>query len=69
MIVAVYIIANGTAYGLNDGFPLNPARDLGPRLFTYCAGYGTEVWTANHYWFWVPLVAPIIGGIVGSFLY
>ena len=31
------------SYGANAGFANNPARDLGPRLFTIVVGYGTEV--------------------------
>lgn len=41
--VGLLILAIGLSLGANCGFPLNPARDLGPRLFTYVAGWGPEV--------------------------
>jgi len=59
----------GISFGLNCGYAINPARDFGPRLFTLAAGYGSEVFSAYNYWFWVPLVAPHIGAVVGGLLY
>uniref|UniRef100_A0A0K0D3V5 Aquaporin-9 n=1 Tax=Angiostrongylus cantonensis TaxID=6313 RepID=A0A0K0D3V5_ANGCA len=56
-------------YGANGGFAINPARDLGPRLFTLCAGYGWEVFSAYGYYFWIPIVGPMIGAIIGAWLY
>lgn len=41
--VGLLVLAIGLSLGANCGFPLNPARDLGPRLFTYVAGWGPEV--------------------------
>lgn len=41
--VGLLILAIELAMGSNCGVPLNPARDLGPRLFTYVAGWGPEV--------------------------
>lgn len=41
--VGLIIMAIGVSMGLNCGYPLNPARDLGPRLFTAVAGWGMEV--------------------------
>ena len=42
LLVGQLIIGIGLAYGTNCGFPLNPARDLGPRVFTAVAGWGLE---------------------------
>lgn len=39
--LAVFVI--GLSMGGKCGYPLNPARDLGPRVFTYLAGWGGEV--------------------------
>ena len=35
----------GVTFGMNCGYPINPARDLSPRIFTAIAGWGTEVFT------------------------
>jgi MIP family channel proteins len=69
LVVGATVLAIGMTYGLNSGYAINPARDLGPRLFTYVAGWGGQVFTANHNWWWVPVVGPIIGAIVGGFVY
>lgn len=43
LAIGLIIMAIGVSMGLNCGYPLNPARDLGPRLFTAVAGWGMEV--------------------------
>ncbi|XP_060906625.1 aquaporin-10a [Labrus mixtus] len=68
-IVAVIVLGISMSMSANCGAAINPARDLGPRLFTLTAGWGTEVFTCYNYWFWVPLVAPPIGGVLGSLIY
>ncbi|XP_060937332.1 aquaporin-10a [Limanda limanda] len=68
-IVAVIVLGISMSMSGNCGAAINPARDLGPRLLTLTAGWGTEVFTCYNYWFWVPLVAPLIGGVLGSFMY
>ncbi len=60
------VVAIGVAFGFNSGYAINPARDFGPRLFTFLAGWGRGVFTAGHGWWWVPIVAPCIGGVVGT---
>ncbi|CAD5221910.1 unnamed protein product [Bursaphelenchus okinawaensis] len=54
----------------NCGAALNPARDFGPRFMTLLVGYGWGVISYNNYtWFWVPLVAPMFGAILGYYVY
>ncbi|KAG2521536.1 hypothetical protein JM16_006196 [Phytophthora kernoviae] len=66
---ALMIMALGMAFGMNTGYAVNPARDFGPRLFTLCAGWGTKTFTSHHYYFWIPIVADLIGGVCGAGLY
>ncbi|XP_012513950.1 PREDICTED: aquaporin-10 [Propithecus coquereli] len=63
------VLVIGLSMGANCGFPINPARDLGPRLFTYVAGWGPEVFSAGNGWWWVPVVAPLVGSILGTAAY
>src|SRR5918995_43240 len=68
-LVGALVVAIGVAFGFNAGYAINPARDFGPRLFTFVAGWGTGVFTAGGGWWWVPIVAPIVGAILGAFAY
>jgi len=69
VVVGLLVLLIGATFGFNSGYAINPARDFGPRLFTSLAGWGHEVFTAGNGWWWVPIVAPLIGGIVGGFTY
>jgi MIP family channel proteins len=69
ILVGLLVMAIGMSFGFNAGYAINPARDLGPRLFTAVAGWGTEVFRAGDYWFWVPIIGPLIGGPLGAFIY
>ncbi|XP_017583423.1 PREDICTED: phospholipid-transporting ATPase ID isoform X2 [Corvus brachyrhynchos] len=42
VVVALLVLSIESSMGSNCGCPLNPARDMGPRLFTYVAGWGPE---------------------------
>lgn len=43
VLVGAVVLVIGISMGSNSGYALNPARDLGPRLFTYIAGWGVDV--------------------------
>ena len=69
VVVGMLVLVIGTAFGFNAGYAINPARDFGPRLFTFLAGWGSGVFTAANGWWWVPIVAPLVGGVVGGYTY
>ena len=69
ILVGGIVVAIGVAFGFNAGYAINPARDLGPRLFTAVGGWGGEVFSAAGGWWWVPVMAPCVGGIVGCYAY
>nr|XP_040051653.1 aquaporin-3-like [Gasterosteus aculeatus aculeatus] len=67
--VGFVVLVIGLSMGFNSGYAVNPARDLGPRLFTAIAGWGVEVFTVRNGWFLVPVCAPFLGTIVGVVIY
>ena len=69
LTVGLLVVAIGATFGMNSGYAINPARDFGPRLFTFIAGWGGEVFRAGNGWWWVPLVATPIGALLGGFVY
>ncbi|KAL7833457.1 hypothetical protein AOLI_G00284170 [Acnodon oligacanthus] len=69
LIIGLIILAIGVSMGLNCGYPINPARDLGPRLFTAVAGWGMDVFRAGGCWWWIPVAGPMVGGVVGAVIY
>ncbi|KAH9889971.1 aquaporin [Cubamyces lactineus] len=70
LVLFIMILGIGAALGMQTGYAINPARDLGPRLLTAMVGYGGDVFTfRSHYWLWCPVIAPIVGGLVGTFIY
>ncbi|XP_051537376.1 aquaporin-7-like isoform X1 [Myxocyprinus asiaticus] len=67
--VGLLVLLIGISLGSNSGYAINPSRDLGPRVFTLMAGWGLEVFRAGNGWWWVPLVAPLFGGVIGALIY
>jgi glycerol uptake facilitator protein len=72
LIIGFLVVAIGMAWGANAGYAINPARDFGPRLAEWITGYGTA-WRSiqgdHPFYFWIPIVAPIIGGLIGGALW
>uniref|UniRef100_A0A0N5BZ55 Aquaporin-9 n=1 Tax=Strongyloides papillosus TaxID=174720 RepID=A0A0N5BZ55_STREA len=63
------LVMIGCSFGMNLGYPINPARDLGPRIFTLFP-YGTGVFSSPSTYYWIaPTFAPFIGAAIGGWLY
>ena len=69
VVVGLLVLLIGATFGLNAGYAINPARDFGPRLFTFVAGWGGDVFRAGNGWWWVPIAAPCVGGVAGGWVY
>jgi glycerol uptake facilitator protein len=70
VIIGLVVVGIGMAFGSDAGYALNPARDFGPRLASALTGYG-GAWRDQYgrLYFWVPIIGPLIGGVIGAFLY
>jgi glycerol uptake facilitator protein len=70
VVVGFIVVAIGMAWGTDAGYAINPARDFGPRLASFVTGYGSafrDQW--GNLYFWVPIVGPLIGAVIGAWLY
>ena len=68
LLVGILVLGIGVSLGGPTGYAINPARDLGPRLahaVLPIPGKRDSDWG----YAWVPIVGPIIGGIIGAGLY
>lgn len=67
-LVGVIVWSIGLSLGGPTGYAINPARDLGPRIahaLLPIAGKGGSDWSYS----WIPVVGPIVGGLIGAFIY
>ena len=68
LLVGLLVFAIGLSIGGPTGYAINPARDFGPRLAHFLlpiAGKGGSDWG----YAWVPIVGPLIGGVIGAVTY
>ena len=67
--VAFLVLVIGLCLGGTTGYAINPARDLGPRiahaLLPIPGGKRDSDWRYG----WIPVVGPILGGILAALLY
>lgn len=66
-LVGALVWGIGLSLGGPTGYAINPARDLGPRLAHFLlpiAGKGSSDWGYS----WIPVVGPIIGGILAGLI-
>jgi len=67
-IIGLLIVSIGLSLGGPTGYAINPARGLGPRIAHFLlpiAGKGSSDWQ----YAWIPVVGPIIGGVLGALAY
>ena len=69
LLIGLLVFVIGLSLGGPTGYAINPARDFAPRLFTAIAGWGSDVFRAGNGWWWVPIVAPCVGGVLGGWVY
>jgi len=68
LLIGLLVLGIGLSLGGPTGYAINPARDLGPRIahaVLPIAGKGGSDWG----YAWIPVVGPIIGGILGALAY
>lgn len=66
--VALLVVVIGMSLGGTTGYAINPARDLGPRIahaILPIKGKGSSQWSYS----WVPIVGPLLGGVLAALLY
>ena len=69
ILIGTIVVGIGMSFGALHGYAINPARDFGPRLFTVVAGFKNNGLTDGPMIFWVPIVGPLVGGVIGGALY
>ncbi len=69
VIVGLVVVAIGMSFGALHGYAINPARDFGPRCLAALAGFKNNGLTDGSGVFWVPIIGPPIGGVIGAGVY
>ena len=69
VLIGLVVVAIGMSFGGMHGYAINPARDFGPRLFTAVRGFRNNGLTDGSRVWWVPVVAPLLGGLLGAAVY
>ncbi len=69
LIIGLLVACIGASAGYLEAWPINPARDFGPRLFCFLTGWGPSALPSPQNYWWVPIAGPLIGGVIGGGAY
>ncbi len=69
LIIGLLVAVIGASMGYLEAWAINPARDFGPRLFCFFAGWGASALPSPGNYWWIPVVAPLLGGVLGGGAY
>jgi len=69
VLVGAIVWVIGLSLGGLTGYAINPARDFGPRVVAWLCGWGSSVFESHSYYFWIPIAGPLIGGVLGIWIY
>jgi glycerol uptake facilitator protein len=69
LMIGLLVATIGACAGYLEAWPINPARDFGPRLFCYFSGWGAQALPGPQNYWWVPIAGPLLGGIAGGGFY
>lgn len=72
-VVGLIVVAIGLSFGANAGYAINPARDFGPRILAWIAGWKSIAFPGDYgnvnAYFWIPIVGPLVGAAAGAVIY
>lgn len=69
LIIGLLVACIGASAGYLEGWPINPARDFGPRLFCWFMGWESAALPGPDNYWWVPIAGPLVGGVLGASVY
>jgi glycerol uptake facilitator protein len=69
LMIGMLVALIGASMGYLEAWALNPARDLGPRIFCFLVGWGPAAFPSPGNYWWVPIAGPLLGACVGGAAY
>jgi glycerol uptake facilitator protein len=69
VIIGLIVAVIGASMGYLEAWAINPARDFGPRLFCFFTGWGSSALPSPDNYWWIPIVGPLLGGVLGGAAY